>query len=172
MARTTKPKSAQKAGKSKPAAKAKTRRASPASKPAPRTVKSVRGDTYIAKDIGDKAVVAQGKSQVTYTNQEGAQSAELAALFQKVYQQIEARPPSAAATKEDITETVQKIENEVKENGEKANETRLQLWVDFLNKMAPDIVDVILASLGGPVSAATAILKKVAERARQPAATA
>ncbi|MEW5940103.1 MAG: hypothetical protein AB1750_10600, partial [Chloroflexota bacterium] len=90
MPRTTKPKSAKKTSKSKPAAaKAKPRRAARSSKPAPRTAKSVRRDTYIAKDIGAKAVVAQGKSKVTYTNQEGVQSAELAALFQKVYQQIE-----------------------------------------------------------------------------------
>jgi hypothetical protein len=34
-----------------------------------------------------------------------------------------------------------------------------------LNQIAPDIVDVILASLGGPVSGFTAVLKKVAERA-------
>ncbi|MEW5938648.1 MAG: caspase family protein, partial [Chloroflexota bacterium] len=91
---------------------------------------------------------------------------------QKVYQQIETRPVSAVATKEEIAETVQRIENEVKEKGEQANESRLQLWMDFLGQMAPDIVDVILASLGGPVSAATAVLKKVAERARKPAAAA
>ena len=35
-----------------------------------------------------------------------------------------------------------------------------------LEQMAPDIVDVILACLGGPLSGITAVLRKIAERAR------
>jgi hypothetical protein len=139
------------------------------SKPRKSKATTVRGDQYIAKDIGSDAIVNQGKNKVAISIQKGVQSGELAALFEKIYQQIESRPKTEAADKEEIVQTVQRIQTEVTEQGEQANETRLQRWMDNLNQMAPDIVDVIIASLGGPVSAATAVLKKIAERAHQPA---
>jgi hypothetical protein len=69
--------------------------------------------------------------------------------------------------KEEITETVQKIQEEASKGEQDANETKLSRWIDSLNKIAPDVIDVALASLGGPVSGITAVLKKIADRARQ-----
>jgi hypothetical protein len=42
----------------------------------------------------------------------------------------------------------------------------MERWMANLNQMAPDIVDVILASLGGPASGFTAVFKKISEHAR------
>jgi hypothetical protein len=140
------------------------------SRPAKRkTDADVGRDQYHASQIGAGATLAQGKNQISIVTQQGVKEAELTALFQTLYQHIENRPQTKIADKEEITETVQRIETEIAQNGDQADQTRLQRWVDYLNNMAPDIVDVILASLGGPVSAASAVLKKVAERARQPA---
>lgn len=96
----------------------------------------------------------------------GPDAKELTALFEKLYQHIESRPPDPNVDKEEIVETVQKIEQETSK-GEQANETKLTRWMDNLNKIAPDVIDVALASLGGPVSGVTAVLKKIADRARQ-----
>jgi hypothetical protein len=126
-------------------------------------------DQYHASHIGAGATVAQGKNKISIITHQGRNEAELTTLFQALYQHIEKRPQTKIADKEEITETVQRIETEITQNGEQADQTRLQRWMDYLNNMAPDIVDVILSSLGGPVSAASAVLRKVAERARQPA---
>jgi hypothetical protein len=154
------------------APKKESNRTVPKVKSRQKTTSSTRRDTYHAQNIGTKAVVVQGQSNVKVTIREGVQSEELAALFDKVHQSIESLPEAQAADKKEISENVQRIENEMTEKGGQADESRLQRWMDNINKIAPDIVDVIIASLGGPISAATAILKKVAERARQPATTA
>ena len=108
-----------------------------------------------------------GRANVVTVHQfKGADAKELTALFEKLYQYIESRPPDPNVEKEEIIDTVQKIESEATKE-EEANPMKLGRWMDNLNKMAPDIVDVILASLGGPVSGVTAILKKVADHARQ-----
>ncbi len=163
MTRAAKPKRTTKKSKA-----SKPKRSVRSSISKPRTAITVRGDTQTVSRIGSKANIVQGKNiTATITNQEGLQSGELAALFGKIYERIESLPATRAADKEEIAQTVQRIESEVAEKGEQADESRLQRWIDNLNQMAPDIVDVIVASLGGPLSAATAVLKKVAERARQ-----
>jgi hypothetical protein len=91
---------------------------------------------------------------------------ELAALFEKLYKHIESRPVDPDIDKSEIVEVLQKIEEE-SGKGNDANETKLGRWVENLNQMAPDILDVVLASLGGPVSGMTAVLKKIADRAQQ-----
>jgi hypothetical protein len=126
----------------------------------------IRGDQQTIGNVSDGAIVVQGRN-ATVTVYQGIQGTELAPLFDKVYQSISALPTASTDEKQELADTAKRIETEVAKNGENANQTSLQRWMDNIQKMAPDIVDVILASLGGPLSAATAILKKVAERAKQ-----
>ncbi|RJP52512.1 MAG: hypothetical protein C4583_06740 [Anaerolineaceae bacterium] len=128
--------------------------------------RTVRGDQQTIGDVSNGAIVVQGRN-ATVTVYQGIQGTELAPLFDKVYQSIAALPSASADEKQELAETAKRIETEVAKNGESANQTSLQRWMDNIQKMAPDIVDVILASLGGPLSAATAVLKKIAERAKQ-----
>lgn len=93
-------------------------------------------------------------------------SQELLPLFEKLYQAIQSRQDDPNVDKEELSDTVQKIKEETAK-GDQANTSKLSRWMENLNKMAPDIVDVILASLGGPVSGVTVALKKIAEHARQ-----
>ena len=103
---------------------------------------------------------------MTVNQNSGVNAEELNLLFDQLYKQVEARPPDPDWNKEDIVEAVQKVHQEAAK-GEQANEKKLTTFMNNLNNIAPDIVDVILASLGGPVSGITAVLKKIAERARQ-----
>lgn len=128
--------------------------------------RSVHGDSQTIGDVSNGAIVVQGRN-AKVTVYQGIQGSELAPLFDKVYQSIAALPTASTDEKQELAETAKRIETEVAQNGESANQTSLQRWMDSIQKMAPDIVDVILASLGGPVSAATAVLKKIAERAKQ-----
>jgi hypothetical protein len=130
--------------------------------------KTVGGDQQKIGNVSGGAIVVQGRNS-TVTIYQGIQGSELAPLFDKVYKSIESLPEAKPAEKQEIAETAKRIEMEVAEQGEKANQSSLQRWMDNIQQMAPDIVDVILASLGGPISAATAVLKKIAERSKQTA---
>jgi len=128
----------------------------------------IRGDQNIMSgNVSSGGISIQGRNAaVTIHQTNGVPADEISTLFQKLYQYIDTRPPDPNVDKEEIVETVQKIQDEVSK-GEQINETKLSRWTENLSKMAPDIVDVALASLGGPVSGATAVLKKIADRAHQ-----
>ena len=53
--------------------------------------------------------------------------------------------------------------------GDKADEGFLARRLRNLRRMAPDILDVMIASMGGPGSAGTAILKKLMAKAKEEA---
>jgi hypothetical protein len=129
--------------------------------------KQIGGDQNVIQGSISGGVTVQGRgAQVSVQQTSESNDKELSALFDKLYEAIQSRPHDPNIDKEEISETVQKIEQEVKK-GDQANDSKLKRWMEGLNKMAPDIVDVILASLGGPVSGLTAVMKKVAEHARQ-----
>jgi hypothetical protein len=129
--------------------------------------KEIGGDQNVIQGSISGGVTVQGRgAKVSVQQISESNDKELSALFDKLYEAIQSRPPDPNIDKEEISETVQRIEQEVKK-GDQANDSKLQRWMEGLNKIAPDIVDVILASLGGPVSGITAVLKKVAEHAHQ-----
>ena len=128
--------------------------------------RAVIGDQQSIGNVSGQAIVVQGRN-AKVTVYQGIQGTELAPLFDKIYQSIESFPNVTTDEKQEIAENAKRIETEVAKEGEQANQASLQRWMENIQKMAPDIVDVILASLGGPLSAATTILKKVAEHAKQ-----
>jgi len=93
-------------------------------------------------------------------------TAEMDRLFKSVHEKLETQPAQTAPNTEKIQEQVKKIEKEAAK-GEKADPTKLESWLVKLARMAPDILDVMLASLGGPVTGFTAVFKKIAERAKE-----
>jgi hypothetical protein len=129
--------------------------------------KQIGGDQNVIQGSISGGVVVQGRgANVSVQQSGGINEEQLALVFEKMYQAIQSRPDDPNIDKEEISGTVERIEQEVKK-GDQANDSKLNRWMESLNQMAPDIVDVILASLGGPVSGLTAVLKKVAEHARQ-----
>ena len=129
--------------------------------------KQIGGDQNVIQGSISGGVIVQGRgANVAVQQSSGINEEQLSSVFEKMYQAIQSRPDDPNIDKEELSETVQRIEQEVKK-GDQANDSKLKRWMESLNKMAPDIVDVILASLGGPVSGLTAVLKKVAEHAHQ-----
>ena len=123
----------------------------------------VHGDKIDVGDISDSSNIAIGRKAQA---QEGLSGAELAAIFQKVYEQIEARPPDPDVDIEEIKATVEQIEEETA-GPEAANEKRLERWLGNLARMAPDIIEVMAASLAGPVAGGAMVLKKIINRVQQ-----
>jgi chorismate mutase len=90
----------------------------------------------------------------------------MTAMFEAVFKKIESLPANPDVDKEEILETVQKIQEETnKEN--QANPNKLERWISSIAKMAPDILEVMAASLAGPVTGFTAVFKKIVDKARQ-----
>lgn len=84
-------------------------------------------------------------------------------LFAAIAKQIHERPEDPNLDKNEIETQVEQIKVEAAK-GEAANSVKLERWIRWLGQMAPDIVDVMAASLGGPVSVLTVTLKKIVER--------
>lgn len=95
---------------------------------------------------------------------------EMDRLFKHVRKELRNRPATDAADPAEVEKQVNKIEKEAAK-AEGADPAKLESWLTRLGKMAPDILDVMLASLGGPVSGFTAVFKKIAERARATSTT-
>ncbi len=131
---------------------------------------SSSGDNYTVNGNVSGGVVVQGPDAKVSVHNEGVDAKELSALFEQVYQKISERSEDPNVDKKEIEQKVKQIEAEAAK-GEQADTTMLQRWLKNLDEIAPDIVDVIAASLGGPVSGFTVVFKKIVERARKQAGT-
>ena len=112
-------------------------------------------------DHGSVAVLGPN-AKVTVTQQTGAQIVELTAMFDAVFKKIETLPADPNVDKEEIVETVQKIQTEASKE-DQANTNKLERWMTNIAQMAPDILEVMAASLAGPVSGFTAVFKKIVD---------
>ena len=109
---------------------------------------------------------ASGSSNVKVNQQVIHQvTPKIEKTFKRVHKELKARPEDPKVSKAKLEDQVKKIETETAK-GEAADQTKLERWMKTLAKMAPDIVDVMAASLGGPVAGFTVVFKKIVERAR------
>jgi len=110
---------------------------------------------------------ASGHAQVDVTQSSVHKTAETKfdKLFELLEEKIKARPEDPNVDKQEIREQVNQIKAEAAQ-GEKANPNKLERWIQNLSKMAPDIVDVMAASLGGPISGLTAVIQKIAAQVK------
>ena len=88
--------------------------------------------------------------------------------FKKIRKLIEKRRNDPAVDKEEIKNTVDNIENEVKK-GAKANPAKVERWLRFLASMADDIFQVTVATLANPVAGVAKAVQLVAKKAKETA---
>jgi hypothetical protein len=127
----------------------------------------VGGDKITVGDISGSSGIAIGRGAQASVTQ-GLSSDEIAQLFAAVYQQIEARPEDPDVDKEELIETVQKIQGEVAKR-EEANPNRVERWLKTLAIMADDIFEVTVACLTSPAAGIATVVHKVAEKAKEEA---
>jgi hypothetical protein len=109
---------------------------------------------------------ASGSSSVKVSQQVIHQATpKIEKTFKRVHKELRARPEDPKVDKAKLENQVKKIEAEAAK-GAAADQTKLERWTKTLAKMAPDIVEVMAASLGGPVAGFTVVFKKIVERAR------
>jgi len=126
----------------------------------------VGGDKIAVGDVSGSTGVAIGRGAQATVTREGLSSDEIANLFATVYQRIKARPEDPDVDKEELTETVQKIQEEAA-RGKAANPSKIERWLKTLALMASDIFDVTVACLTNPVAGIATVICKVAEKARE-----
>ena len=86
-------------------------------------------------------------------------------VFKRTRRRIKTRREDPQVDKAKLESQVKKIETEAAK-GPAADPGKLERWIRTLAKMAPDIVDVMAASLAGPVGGFSMVFKKIVERAR------
>lgn len=124
----------------------------------------VGGDRISVGNISDSPGVAIGRGAQVKV-QSGIDAKEISELFLPIYQKIESRPPDPFVEKQEITDQVKRIENEVA-TGERAKPATVVRWLRNLATMAPDIFDVTVAALTSPAAGIYMTIRKIAQKAK------
>jgi hypothetical protein len=106
----------------------------------------------------------------THQTTAGLTVAEIGQLFDGLYRTIETRPNTPTADKEDLKAEVKEIQSTVTEaaqKNEKVDEGFLSRRFRNIARMAPDVLDVIVATLGNPLAGLGVAVKKIAEKAKE-----
>jgi hypothetical protein len=98
----------------------------------------------------------------------GLSRAEIDRLFDPLYTAIENRAETSPSEKADLKVEVKEIQSAITEavqNNEKVNEAFLLRRFRNIARMAPDILDVVIATLDSPLVGLGVAVKKIVEKA-------
>jgi len=118
------------------------------------------GGAYIAGQVDTGGGDFVGRDQV---KQVGLNGSDIAELFKPIYATIEARLGTSPEDRADMKAEVQEIQAEVAK-GDKADEGFLARRLRNLKRMAPDVLEVVLATLANPAAGLTTVASKVARK--------
>lgn len=115
--------------------------------------------------IGAGASVGQVAAGKNITQTQGASAQDLATFFNAIYKQIDARPDDPNVERDEIRETVKKVQDEISK-GNAANPTRVERLLRNLKEIAPDILKVTADAILNPLAGITTAIKLIAEKIR------
>jgi hypothetical protein len=96
----------------------------------------------------------------------GMDTQEAARLFDNLFQAIDHHSELSSEDKTDLREEIEELRQELSKK-DKAKESFLMRKLRNIGKMAPDILDVTLATIINPVLGYGLIAKKIAARAKE-----
>jgi hypothetical protein len=117
------------------------------------TIKEVEGGVYVANEMNI-----------------GMSASQIQMLFAPVYDAIAASTHRSPAIRADLKDDVEKIQSTVMEaakQNQPISESFLAQRFRSIARMAPDILDVVVATLGGPLTGMGVALSKIAQRAKE-----
>jgi hypothetical protein len=100
----------------------------------------------------------------------GLSAEEIGKLFGQLYAAIDARPNTPPADRADLKAEVQDVQEAVKkavDEKKPPEESFLERRFRNIARMAPDILDVVVATLGNPLAGIGVAVKKIAEKAKE-----
>jgi len=118
------------------------------------------GGAYVGGKVSVEGGDFVGRDQVKTVGLSGPDVAE---LFKPIYAAIEARPDTPLEDQADMKAEVEEVQAEVAK-GEEADEGFLARRLRNLKRMAPDILEVALATLADPAAGLGTVASKVATR--------
>lgn len=151
--------------------KSKISRASPKSS---ETHTIIKGDVHgVVLSGGHQGPVKIDNRKITAKNYieggegnrivEGASIEDVGQLFAMLKQRVE--NIGSTEEREDAQNAISKLEAEAVK-GDKADESRVQKWMNFLADTAPDIWEVAVDTFINPVKGLSTVFRKIAERSK------
>jgi hypothetical protein len=141
----------------------------PASRPGFQTSQVVKGN--VSGDLAgrDKTVTQKAGGDIVGGDKittSVTQTERLAEAFRAIQAQIQARPDDPKVGKDELEDTVKRIEAETRK-GEQANTDRLERWLLTLGGMADDIFQVVVATLANPALGIARAIQLIAQKAKE-----
>ncbi|MHB8624584.1 MAG: hypothetical protein ACYDBJ_13285 [Aggregatilineales bacterium] len=132
------------------------------------------GSSIVFRVGGDAIANAVGDRNSVNVNNITARSATgqfdgLDQAFAQIRQAIAVRPTSQEVDKDEISHEVQQLAEEAKK-GEKADQTTLKYHLRAIRRMAPDILEVMVAAFESPTAAIATVIRKIALKVKEEAA--
>jgi len=121
------------------------------------------GGTYIQGDVNTGGGDFVGRDKYVINQTEMKQS------FTHIYTIIEQHPKLPPQDKADLKAEAKDLETEL-QKGDQADETFLERRLRNIKRMAPDILEVILATLANPAAGFGVVAIKVSEKMKASAA--
>lgn len=100
----------------------------------------------------------------------GLSASEIKGLFDRLYTAIEVNTKTPPDDKEDLKAEVEEIQSKVTEavqKNEKVEESFLTRRFRNIARVAPDVLDVVVATLANPLAGLGVAVKKIAEKAKE-----
>lgn len=123
-----------------------------------RIVSAGDGSVVIGGDVNRSVIVTGDNNRIS-----------TASKFKDVYQKVDETPKLSPTDKTDVKSELQTFEDEDKK-GPESNEGFLAQRLRNIKRIAPDILDVTLATITSPAAGFGMIAKKVAEKMKVEAA--
>ena len=137
------------------------------------TNKQHKVTTGSIRDVSGAVTIAAGdvSQNISIHNATSGMSvAELKKLFDQLYTAIETNTKTSPSDKDDLKSEVKEIQatvNEATKRNEKVDENFIARHFRNIARMAPDILDVVVATLGNPLAGLGVAAKKIAEKAKE-----
>ena len=139
----------------------------------PKKKREINNETSInvgnVSDISGSVNIAGGNI-TTHQTATGLSAAEIKQLFDQLYTAIEFNTKISPTDKEDLKAEVKEIQFTVTEaikKNEDVDEGFLSRRFRNIARMAPDVLDVVVATLGHPLAGLGAAVNKIAEKAKE-----
>jgi len=127
-----------------------------------RSLRAGDGSVVIGGNVSGSNIVV-GDNNVVHSS-----SATHAPTFVAIYKMVEEHPTLSPVEKTDVKAELQEVEKET-QKGEQADESVLARHLRNVQRMAPDILDVVLTTLANPVAGFGMVARKVAQKMAQQA---
>jgi hypothetical protein len=135
--------------------------------------KKVQSETNIKvgeiSNVNGKVYIAGGDITEHQTT-DGLSVKEIKQLFEQLYTNIESRAKTPLSDKADLKAEVEEIQatvTEAAQKNEKVKDNFLSRRFRNIARIAPDVLDVVVATLASPLAGLGVAVKKIAEKAKE-----